>query len=266
MYRIIFRTCDKVHSLHNAPRPFGLDKRATIKLCFTSLVQSLEGRRGGEHTIHIVADDISEDLRQFFKGFDVTLTEGTFGNDESIRVSLRLAMSYDDDDWVYLCEDDYLHAPHAFLWIDDLIRNRKDILFTKSRRGLRRFIPGDHRRSLHTMPLIIHPPDYPDRYKPRERLRSYLFLSKFCHWRQISNTTFSFLAEVRTLKQFRAVLEHSATGADDGYLSRAVFASDHFARRALCLSPIPGIATHMHEEAMTPLVDWKRVVDSIGTT
>lgn len=263
MFRVIFRTCDKVHSLHNAPRPIGLDKRATIKLCFASLVRSLEGF---DHTIHVVADDISEDLREFFKRFDVTLTEGTFGNDESIRVSLRLAMSYDVDDWAYLCEDDYLHAPEAFRWIDDLIRNRKDILFTKSRRGLRRFIPGDHRRSLHTMPLIIHPPDYPDRYKPRERQRSYIFLSQYCHWRQISNTTFSFLAEVKTLRQFRGALEHSATGANDGYLSRMVFARDRFAGRALCLSPIPGVATHMHEEAMTPLVDWNRIVGDIRVT
>src|SRR5665213_2105702 len=113
MYRIIFRTCDAVHSIHGAVRPFGLSKRGTIELCFRSLIESL---RDVEYTIHVVADNISEELRQFFHQYRVTITEGVFGNDESLRVCLRMAFEYDDNDWVYLCEDDYLHAPHAFLW------------------------------------------------------------------------------------------------------------------------------------------------------
>ncbi len=256
MYRVIFRTCDKVHSLHNAPRPFGLDKREIIKVCFRSLVRALEGYK---HSIHVVADDISEDLRQFFEGFPVVLTEGTFGNDESLRTSLRLALSYPPSDWVYLCEDDYLHSPNAFLWIDDLVRNREEILKTRSR-GLRKYLPFDHKRSLNRMPLIIHPPDYPDRYFDRQRYRSYLFLSQYCHWRQISNTTFTFLAEVSTLDQFKHQLLHSASGANDVYLSKSVFARERFTGKALCVSPIPGVATHMHEEVMTPFVDWESIV------
>ncbi len=256
MYRIIFRTCDAVSSVHGAARPFGLDKRETIKLCFRSLVQSLDGF---EHSIHVVADKISDELRQFFLQYNVTLTEGNFGNDESFRTCLRLAFTYDDADWVYVCEDDYLHAPQAFLWIDDLIANREKILLTKSRRSMKRILPIDYRRSLNTMPLFIHPPDYPDRYKPRERDPSYIFVSRYCHWRQVANSTFTFMAEARTLKKYRSVLEHAATGADDGYMSNNIFARYSFGGRALCLSPIPGVSTHMHEEVMTPLVDWRKI-------
>ena len=263
MYRIIFRTCDKVHSLHKAPRPFGLQKRELIQICFRSLVKSLEGF---DHAIHVVADDISDELREFFKEYPVVITEGVFGNDESLRVALRLALSFDADDWVYFCEDDYLHTPEAFLWIDDILKNRESILLTKSRRGIKRFIPFDHRRSLHTMPLIIHPPDYPDRYHARLRYPSYLFVSKYYHWRQISNTTFTFLASVQTLTQFRHELEFSTTGANDGFLSKKLFAQDKYSGRALCLSPIPGVATHMHEEVMTPLVDWKTLVEKLSAT
>ena len=256
MYRVIFRTCDTVHSVHGAKRPFGLDKRETIELCFRSLVRSLEGF---EHSIHVIADNISEELRQFFQAYHVTMTEGTLGNDESIRMSLRLAFGYADTDWVYFCEDDYLHTPEAFLWIDELIAHRETILETKSRRSLKRMMPVDYRRGLQTMPLIIHPPDYPDRYKPRERDPSFLFVSQYCHWRQIANTTFTFMAEVSTLKQFRKILEHSATGADDGYLSKNLFARYRYSGRALCLSPVPGVTTHMHEEVMSPIVDWKKI-------
>ena len=271
MYRILFRTCDRIASLHNTPRPFGLDKHSVIKLCFRSLVHSLEGF---PHSIHVVADNLSDEMTAFFREYPVptsalaagewlTMIEGTFGNDESIRVSLRQAMSYDDNDWVYLCEDDYLHHPQTFLWIDDLIQNRNEVLRTKSLRGLRRFIPFDHRRELHTIPLFIHPPDYPDRYKPRERRRSYLFLSRYCHWRQITNTTFTFLAEAQSMRKYQSVLTRASAGADDGYLSRKIYARDHFWGRALCVSPIPGLTTHMHEGVMTPQVDWAGIIRAL---
>jgi len=256
MYRIIFRTCDAVHSIHGAVRPFGLSKRGTIELCFRSLIESL---RDVEYTIHVVADNISEELRQFFHQYRVTITEGVFGNDESLRVCLRMAFEYDDNDWVYLCEDDYLHAPHAFLWIDDLLANRDRILLTKSRRSMKRMALLDYRRNLHTMPLFLHPPDYPDRYKPRERDPSFIFISQYCHWRQVANTTLTFMAQASSFKHFRRVLERSATGADDGYLSRKIFARYHFGGKALCLSPMPGVSTHLHTEVMTPLVDWKKI-------
>jgi glycosyltransferase involved in cell wall biosynthesis len=262
MYRIIFRTCDRVHSLHNTPRPFGLDKRGTIELCFRSLVQALEGY---PHTIHIIADQISDELRQFFLRYPVTFTEGTFGNDESIRKSIRQALTYDANDWVYICEDDYLHTPKAFLWIDDLIENRDKILLTKPVSNLKRWRLADFQGRLGKHPLVIHTPDYIDRYNPREREQSYLFLSQYCHWRQITNTTFTFMTEVSTLKRFEKILMKSATGADDGFLSSALYARDHFFGRALCISPIPGVATHMHEGIMTRLVDWKRVIDELNS-
>jgi hypothetical protein len=258
MYRIIFRTCDTVHSVHKAERPFGLSKRALIELCFRSLKKSLEGY---PHSIHIIADNLSPEMTAFFRGYDVTMTEGTYGNDESIRVSLKQAFSYDDSDWVYICEDDYLHQKQTFLWVDELIENRKELLLTKPKNNLKRWALGSISGALDQRPLFIHPPDYPDRYLPRERERSLLFLSKYCHWRQITNTTFTFMAEAKTLKLFRQALERSASGANDGYLSRTIFARDHFIGRALCLSPIPGLTTHMHEGVMTPLVNWKQVMD-----
>ncbi len=263
MYRIIVRTCDAVSSLHGAARPFGLSKRETIETCFRSLLNAVERF---PHSVHIVADRISDGLRDFFRSYPVTMTEGSFGNDESLRTSLRLALGYDRSDWIYFCEDDYLHAPHAFEWTNDLIEHRESILLTRSRRGLRRFIPNDHRRRLHTMPLVIHLPDYPDRYKPRERTPSYLFVSQYCHWRQVTNTTFSFLLQGSTVHTYRSALERASHGADDGLLSRAIYAGDRFQGRALCLSPVPGVATHMHEHTMTPLVDWKRIKDARAGT
>ena len=108
-------------------------------------------------------------------------------------------------------------------------------------------------------PLILHPADYPDRYKHDQLTLSFLFRTPLNHWRQIGNATFTLLAEAKTFKRYRSAFLRSARGADDDYLSHWVLERLPYRGRALCLSPIPGVATHMHDGVMTPLVDWEAV-------
>lgn len=253
-YFVIFRACDTVYAVNQAPRPFGLDKRTLTKVCFLSLYEALQAV---EHQIHILADNISAELRQFFAGFPVSIQEGKWGNDESIRQSIGLAMTRADEDWVYLCEDDYLHQPQTLVYWDDFLDHRDEILSYIPRPPYMYLLL----RRLKTMPLMFHPPDYPDRYQPKKRTLSFVFVSQHCHWRQIPNTTFTFMAQAGYLKRHRRHLEKSANGARDGYLSRKLCARLSFRRKALCLSPLPGLATHMHETVMTPLVDWRQLCE-----
>ncbi len=250
-FHIIFRTCDLVHSLHNAPRPFNADKKTLIKKCFLSLRSSLEGI---EHTITVLGDKLSDEMVAFFKTHPCSLILGDWGNDESLRHSMQLAFESADEDWVYLCEDDYFHTAHAFQWIVDLLDHKQEYITTK------RFLPSfGIRKKLQAIPLIIHPPDYPDRYKAKYLRFSLIFLSRYCHWRQVTDTTFTFLAQGKTFKKYRTIFWRSCIGANDRYLSKKLYAGIRFGPKALCLSPIPGVATHMHEEVMTPLVDWEKI-------
>jgi hypothetical protein len=243
-----------VHSVHHAPRPFDLDKRTLIKICFLSLVRSIEGI---PHRITILGDRLSDELLAFFRTFEVTLLNEELGNDKSILRSIQLACDSEPSEWVYFCEDDYLHVPQSFRFISDFIANRPDYLHM---RKAIRFKRGSER--FRDVPLVVHPADYPDRYRRHERRFSLIFLSKYCHWRQISNTTFTIMAEGSTFRRFRAILEKSATGARDGYLSKKMYGARLFRNKALCVSPIPGLATHMHQETMTPLVDWASIVEA----
>ncbi len=252
-YHIIFRTCDVIQSLHNTPRPFGLDKRSLIKICFKSLIRSLEGM---SYTITIVGDRLSEELIEFFTNYQVTLVQGEFGNDQSLRKCIEIAMILPENDWVYFVEDDYLHTHEAFSWINDLIVNRDQYISKKALARRLRF----WKRRLDKTPIIIHTPDYPDRYLPKYLRFSMIFVSRYCHWRQITNTTFTFLLRGSSLRKYSKILFMSCAGANDGYLSRALFGGFFFWRKALCLSPIPGVSTHMHDGVMTPLVDWEKYV------
>jgi hypothetical protein len=257
-FHIFFRTCDIVQAVHKAPRPFGLDKKTLIEVCFLSLVKSLESF---DHRITVVGDRLSGEMVSFFKGYPIDLVTGEFGNDASLRECLNRAYRLPDETWVYLCEDDYLHTPEAFVWMDDLIRNRKKYLQDKALTRQTRFL----RVNLADKPLVIHTPDYPDRYKRKYLQFGLIFLSRYCHWRQVSNTTFTFMAQAKTFRTFRTILNRSTEGARDGYLSAHMFARTTFRSRALCLSPIPGVSTHMHDGVMTPLVNWDDVYQSYRT-
>ena len=117
---VIFRACDVVNAVNANPRPFDLDKTTLVKLSFQSLWDSLQHI---PHTIHVIGDKLSPDLQSFFKEKNVNLIEGDFGNDESIRQTLLLGARFPAEDWVYFCEDDYVHVPHAMTFIHNFLQN-----------------------------------------------------------------------------------------------------------------------------------------------
>lgn len=255
-YHIILRTCDLVHSLHNAPRPFDLDKRSLIKACFKSLHNAVKDY---PHRITVLGDRLSDEMQDFFRSYNVRLLNEELGNDKSIRRQVELALESADDEWVYFVEDDYLHTRDAFKWIDDFIEHKDSYISTKRLARQLRFI----RLKLSDKPLVIHTPDYPDRYLPKYLRFSLIFISKYCHWRQITNTTFTMMMQGSTVKRYKNILLRSSIGADDGFLSRRLFAGLIFGSKALCVSPVPGVSTHMHSEVMTPLVDWEKVIREV---
>jgi len=254
-YNILFRACDKVESVHKVKRPFGLNKIQTIKVCFYSMYQALHNE---QCQFTIIGDDLSEELFVFFQSFDnVRVDNVLLGSAaKSLQKQVDMALEIPDNEWVYMCEDDYLHVPYAFQYLSEFIENKQQYMQTsgKKKNYMNRLI-GD----LSEVPLIIHTPDYPDRYNPPWRRLSFIFLSKHCHWRQISNTTHTFLLQSKTIKRFEKYIKASAVGPSDSKLSEKVYGRIFFKNRALCVSPVHGLSTHMTEGVMTPLVDWQTV-------
>ena len=264
-YNVIFRTTEGESrssgtglAIHAVPRPFGLDRRTSIKACFLSLHEAV---RPFPHTIHVLGDKLSEDLTTFFGRFadrdsaiKVRLEDGDSG--ESVRQSLSIALAVPDGEWVYFCEDDYLHRPEAFLWIDELIRREAEVLRFEPGRWFMKLLF----RNANKAPLIIHPADYPDRYLPDKRQFSLVFLTRHNHWRQISSTTHTFMAEAGTIRRYEKIIRRSSMPPRDDVLSRGMYSHILFRGRGLCVSPIPGVATHMTEGVLTPLVDWESLL------
>jgi len=252
-YHILFRACDKIESVHGIKRPFNLNKVEVIKVAFYSLYQSLKGM---QFKITVIGDDLSQELLEFFNSFDdIVINNEKMGSAaKSLQKQIALALNVPADEWVYMCEDDYVHLPHAFKYISEFIENRQQYLKTSSnKKNYVNRIIGD----ISNIPLIIHTPDYPDRYDPPWKRLSFVFLSKYCHWRQITNSTHTFLLQSSTLKKFEKYIKSSSIGPSDSKLSEKVYGRIFFRNKAICVSPIKGLSTHMTEGVMSPLVDWE---------
>ncbi|AWM13669.1 hypothetical protein DI487_07195 [Flavobacterium sediminis] len=258
---IIFRTCDKVNAVHGSPRPFDLDKKELIKICFLSLVDSLKAI---EHSIFIVADDLSEEMIRFFEAFKVEMIHGKYGNDNSLRECFRLAASLPDDEFVYFCEDDYLHTSDCFSEIVTLIEEYRTIypgdIKVKQLLRKRELLLFRMKRYFKKPEFLVFPCDYPDRYAPFYMEKSFIFKTKTLHWRQIRDITFTFLVKTNTFKKHRKVFERSANRANDRFLSRKLLGNKFFYSKLLGLSPLPSLSCHMHRETMSYVVDWEKVV------
>jgi len=258
-YFVFFRACDKVESSHKASRPYGLNKLDIIKLSFYSLHKALSGY---ENSICVIGDDLSTESLNFFSKFtNVRVENYNLGNaSKSLKRQIDLAKQVKEYGWIYMCEDDYLHLPYCFNYIDEFLNNRKDYLRTsaKKKNYINRLI-GD----LSNVPTIIHPPDYPDRYEPPWKRPSYIFKSKYCHWRQITNTTHSLLLSTSSFSKFYNSIYESSHGPSDSKLSENVYGRFSFRNKALCVSPILGLSTHLTDGVMTPFVDWSKIIETL---
>ena len=256
-YSVFLRACDVVNSDHGAQRPFGLTKLQTIKVCVHSLVRALEGH---SYSMLVIGDGLSPAAVSFFEAIPgVQLRQEQILNaGKTALLQTVLGLKADDDDWVYFVEDDYLHTRDAFARIDALVRGRHEILDTPG--GKRNWWPrlGGN---VGYRPLFIYPSDYPDRYQGKNRRPSYVFAAPNGHWRQISNTTHTYMAQGRTLRRFGPQLRAASMNYSDGLLSRTVYGGLFGRTKALCVSPMHGFATHFTDGVMTPFIDWAAEVE-----
>lgn len=245
---VIFRTCDVVNAVHGTDRPFGFTKEKLINYCFVSMLRSLkicEQKYDINHDFYIVGDRLHDKRMEWYKAHEPKLIiNDEFTNGPSIAKTFELAKDFDDEEWIYFCEDDYLHMDDTIDIIYEFIDNR-----------------DMHLLSYKTCDLFIHPVDYPDRYSRTEDLyeKWHIFISKYSHWRQIYNTTYTFLCQVKSFKKYFDIFMESAPNWNDSLFSKNVFRKND----VICLSPMPSLACHMHEVSMSPFIDWLGVVNEL---
>ena len=77
--------------------------------------------------------------------------------------------------------------------------------------------------------------------------------SKSCHFREVSSSTFTFLTIKKNFMKFIDDFKKSSCGAQDGEFSKI------FGEKAMCFSPIPSLAAHLHIGTLPLYVPWDMI-------
>lgn len=252
-YRVVFAQNTK-------DRPPFFDKA----VCLLSCLRAAEA--AGAELRFVVDGPVSDEWTAFLGRFGEVSALPGLGNSGSYLETIRRAARADAD-WVYLCEDDYLHQPDAFLRLGELLDE----------------VPG-----VRWVSLYEHPNAYRAGRLGGADREDYVFFAAGTHWRTISSTCMTYAAPVESLG--RTLPLHETISADpfpsdflwwqtvQGPIGRTVGSRNVVPRRrarvlkALArrgvlrrgterrlVSPIPSLATHLDEGVEALGVDWAAV-------
>ena len=260
-FHVIYRVSDKGSNASKSK----IDN-ATKQHCLMNAIEHF-----GRESFYVFADNCSEELINFLKSEGLPFEETHLGNSPSFKYALtKIIDRYDDEDIVYMLEDDYLHLSGSM----QLITEGLEI--------------ADY--------VTLY--DHPDQYMtyiagkagaaPLNRFglhRWRIFVTENSHWRETPSTTMTFAAHVKTLKEdFKIFMANPDRGTPHDFVTflkltkqrriidavsllkipRAflavmmnIFAP--FRKKRLLMSCMPGRSTHCEKNWLSPLTDWTKI-------
>lgn len=247
--------------------PYSTDKLKLSEVCFDSFKKSLGSLRAKYWVLLDGCPDAYEEIfRRRVRAEDLVCLrfDPPIGNRATFARQVDILTEQDWAPFVYFAEDDYVYLPDQFGGLLDFISSSEDVDF-------------------------VSPYDHPDCYRlPMHRKPKWLRTDGRRHWRTASSTCLTFLTRKETLKRYESVFRGYARGNADcalwlaltkdrvfnplaflEYLWRQEFywkmlakAWIHcprqllFGRRTKLWVPIPGVATHLDKNGLSPCVNW----------
>ncbi|MBN2322399.1 MAG: hypothetical protein JXQ30_01595 [Spirochaetes bacterium] len=209
----------------------------------------------GPARMHIVADAVNADTRALLvetalrHGFETTFLQNKSGSLTFGHV-LDLALLHDDDDILYLVEDDFLHLPGS-----------KKLLLEAFRETAADYVT-----------LYDHPDKYidkkeggPNPFVKNGGEKTRVIITSSAHWKTTNSTVLTFAARARTLREDETQWRRCIRGKvpDDfrafSRLCKARAFYRPFKRKRVLIHPIPARATHGEREFLAPFTDWEAV-------
>lgn len=234
---IYWRVCEKQETLSGVPRWNNNSKQDIIKKCWLSLQNSIDT---AIDEIIVVEDECSDELLEFLEEGNLAKKiefhhvkphDGT-GHFVEVADIIDEKTKLFPNEIHFMCNDDFLFLPNALHIMRSIFEN-----------GWKGF---------------VIPYDYPDRYTLDNTRLCELYINQYCHWRTIPSCTSITSALGSVWQQHMQPFKRNAFFNDDSWTWEAY----SFAKtKGIC--PIPGIATHLTEGCMTPLVNWQQVWDDI---
>jgi hypothetical protein len=254
--------------------PFSHEKLRLSEICLRSFKKSL-----GELRVRlwVLLDECPKEyedmFRQYFAEEDLLLVPlAGAGNQATFVRQLELLLQQTESELVYFAEDDYFYLPDQFPLMIDFLLAHPDVDFIS---------PYDH---LDDYTMALH--------RDRKWLRAY----GGRHWRTAASTCLTFLTRRETLRRTEHVFRGYKRRSLDcsmwlsltkrrvfdiwfffGHLFREPLSCKIllkawlyfwrqilFGRKWTLWTPLPGIATHLDIRALSPTIDWPRMMEQEG--
>lgn len=227
----IYRACDRESNpdsiYKNSTRPDWFDWRGKYK-CFKNFFDNFN-----TENIYVIWDGEENGLAAYIRSFPIkSFIQIDAGSD---RNSLLYCYKFADQlksDYYYFIEDDFLHTNNS-------------LKILKEGLGLS---------------LVVSLYDHFDRYKFASKDitygQEYIFITPSCHWRSAESTTNTCAMKQSFFNRYREKLMGFAPNDREFY--RAIIPEGH-----RLFTPMPGCATHVNKDCLTPFVDWKKLYNNI---
>jgi hypothetical protein len=229
--KIYFRACEKIPTVSEVPRWNSEDKLDILKKCYLSMQPTIDEN----DIIYLFNDNLSKNTVEYLIAHTKATVEVIDIPEHKITDRLhthklienvaRIVNDSDEDEIHYLVEDDYLHLPSAINVLKEVFKVWDGYAITY---------------------------DYPDRYS-MENFNCELLLGPTCHWRTNPSATYTFAGKTTAMKIALPIMQGTAPHNP----------TIEMFKELACVSPVPGLSTHLTKYHMTPLQDWKSVWDDI---
>jgi hypothetical protein len=194
----------------------------------------------------IIADKVSEEYYNELLNYNISIVRTNLGSGaQSFKYMLEEYIltnniSQDDNEIVYLVENDYLHKPNTKEIIEDCFN----------------VLNPDY--------LTLY--DHPDKYiNATEGGNPFIeskgevtrvLLSSYSHWKMTNSTTMTFASRIKTLKEDYNIISKYIQGT---YPNDFKMFIDLRNNNRVLLSPLPGLSTHGETQYLSPLINWSDV-------
>lgn len=231
---IYWRVCERQNTQSFASRWRNLDKRELLRKCWLSVQQSVMPEDVIIISHEAVRQETLDWLAKNNKAIQLILHDGSQTPEKPYYTKLTEVMDEHTKAFPqeihYLCNDDFLHLPEALVTLKSVYEE-----------GWNGF-------------TLLY--DYPDRYTLDLNRKCDLFLGSRSHWRTVPSCTGCTSARGSIWQQHMKIFKQNALYNSDSFTWEAYAKSG-----AIC--PIPGLATHLTQNCMTPRVNWDAYYDSI---
>lgn len=210
-------------------------KNATKQHCIDNFLQNFP-----RDEVIIYADNVRDESYEWIVALGCETHRTNGGSSAAgFRIVFEESLKFDNDEWVYFVEDDYLHLP-----------NSRTVLLE----GLER---ADYVSLYDHLDKYMIPAYGGNLYIGDDCAEeTKVFLTKNSHWKLTNSTTMTFAAKVSTLRKDADVWRKHSTGICPRDFD--AFIELRELGRTLA-TPLPGYSTHCDPQYPTPLRDWSVV-------